>query len=57
MFQVRSVCVDTKYEGTIYPHLNPRLHQIRSKDPIARENAGHVSYKMIASNLRNELTN
>lgn len=51
--KVRSVCVDTKYEGTIYPHLNPRLHQIRSKDPIARENAGHGPSFMSTENQSN----
>ena len=45
-FQVRSVFVDTKQEGVVYPNVKPRLYDLKGKDPIAIENAGHVSYAL-----------
>lgn len=35
--------VDTKYHGTVYPNYKPRLYDFEGKDPVAKENSGHVS--------------
>jgi len=38
--QVRSVFVDTKNQGVVYPNAKPYLHDIQGKDPVSSENAG-----------------
>ncbi|KAK3724554.1 hypothetical protein QZH41_019602, partial [Actinostola sp. cb2023] len=39
--QVANVHVDTRAYGTVHPFHRPLLHNLKQKDPIARENALH----------------
>ena len=43
LVQVKSIHVDTRDSGTVYPYHRTLLNTLKEKDPIGRENAGHVS--------------